>query len=361
MRRINVLAFVLASLSLFSGVSCAQTGDTRRSLELERDGHWLGYGVSYGPFREGQSPTGAHPTVEQLREDLHILNEHFDLIRIYGTDGGAEDVLRIIREDGLGLKVMLGAWLGYDMGTESMLAGATSPAEGETEFFPHYEARLDNRAQVQGAIELANDYPEVVWAVNIGNETQVWWSGHKLATPRLVEHLRWARMNTDVPITTADDYNFWNKPESVAVSAECDFIALHTYGMWNNQTLETAIEWQREQMEQVRSLHGAEMPIVITETGWATSKSNEGLQKELITGKAGTEQQTRFTKDYLKWATENRVPHFLFEAFDEPWKGGDDPIEVEKNWGMWYENRTPKPAAEWLMVHGPRAQAGRED
>ena len=33
---------------------------------------------------------------------------------------------------------------------------------------------------------------------------------------------------------------------------------------------------------------------------------------------------------------------FIFEAFDEPWKGSDDPDEPEKHWGLYYENRSPK-------------------
>lgn len=355
MRRINVFAIVLSTVSLFSGVSCAQTGGSQRPLELERDGRWIGYGVSYGPFREGQSPTGAKPTVEQIREDLHILNEHFDLIRIYGADAGAENILRVIREDDLSLKVMLGAWLGHDTATPNQLAGG-DPLEGEERVID-YDTRLGNRLQVETAISLANDYPEVVWAINIGNETRVWWSDHPVATERLIEHLRWARMNTDVPITTADDYNFWNKPESVIISAECDFIALHAYAMWNEQTLATAMDWTREQCDIIRKVHGEDLPIAITEAGWGTSKTDKGWQGRLIKGKPGLEQQTAFTEEFLAWALENRVVHFLFEAFDEPWKGGDVPEEIEKNWGLWYENRTPKPAAEWLMLHGPRAQS----
>jgi hypothetical protein len=35
---------------------------------------------------------------------------------------------------------------------------------------------------------------------------------------------------------------------------------------------------------------------------------------------------------------------FVFEAFDEPWKGSPDPHEPEKHWGLFYENRNPKMA-----------------
>jgi exo-beta-1,3-glucanase (GH17 family) len=36
---------------------------------------------------------------------------------------------------------------------------------------------------------------------------------------------------------------------------------------------------------------------------------------------------------------------FLFEAFDEPWKGDpDNPLNAEKYWGLFNVDRTPKQA-----------------
>jgi len=364
MRPRTALGIALASLALFSGVSCAQpagyrddaTGD-RRSLTIDREGRWAGYGLSFGPFRAGQSPAGQQPSVQELREDLHLLDPHFDIIRVYGTDGRTEDILRIIREDGLGLRVLLGAWLGRDRSTPNQMSGGPR-LEGETVEID-YEGRYANRAQTRRAVELANAYGDVVWAISIGNETQVYWSDHRLAMERLIEHIKWVRGHTDVPVTTADDYNFWNKPESLAVSAECDFIALHAYAMWNGQTLDSAVAWTEEQYNAIRRVHGDDLPVVITEAGWGTSMVDYGLQSELIIAEAGLEPQVEFTKRFMEWATEHRVAHFLFEAFDEPWKGGDDPAEIEKNWGLWYESREPKPAAVWLIEHGPRAEALR--
>ena len=39
---------------------------------------------------------------------------------------------------------------------------------------------------------------------------------------------------------------------------------------------------------------------------------------------------------------ENEVLTFFFEAFDEPWKGSEDPLEPEKHWGVFFEDRKPK-------------------
>jgi Glycosyl hydrolases family 17 len=36
---------------------------------------------------------------------------------------------------------------------------------------------------------------------------------------------------------------------------------------------------------------------------------------------------------------------FVFEAFDEAWKGSPDPAEPEKHWGLFHADRSPKPVA----------------
>lgn len=36
------------------------------------------------------------------------------------------------------------------------------------------------------------------------------------------------------------------------------------------------------------------------------------------------------------------IPTFVFEAFDEEWKGSHHPLEPEKHWGLFKIDRTPK-------------------
>ncbi|NNE10040.1 MAG: glycosyl hydrolase, partial [Gemmatimonadetes bacterium] len=49
-------------------------------------------------------------------------------------------------------------------------------------------------------------------------------------------------------------------------------------------------------------------------------------------------------RELRNWVRAERVATFLFEAFDENWKGGADPREVEKHWGLYRADRTPKEA-----------------
>jgi len=295
----------------------------RRPLDLTIDGEWIGAGVSYGEYHDGQSPMTHGPTIEQVRGDLHTIVEHWKLIRMYGTSN-AEKVCEVIREDNLDIKLMVGAWIG----TES------SPETIES-----------NRSEVANAIRLANAYPDVVIAISIGNETQVDWSGHRVKQETLIGYIRETRVKTSVPVTTCDDYNFWNKPQAPMVEAEIDFIGFHAYAMWNKQTLGNALQWTREQLADVKARFPDAM-VVHCETGWATQKHSEGEQATLIIASAGEGEQELFYRAYRAWAEQNQQAHFFFEAFDENWKGGNHPDEVEKHWGLFNSDRSPKQAVE---------------
>jgi exo-beta-1,3-glucanase (GH17 family) len=79
-----------------------------------------------------------------------------------------------------------------------------------------------------------------------------------------------------------------------------------------------------------------EAQIAILEAGWATT-ANEFKER------ANEANQKLYYDEFKKWSETNNVTVFFFEAFDEPWKGNDDtPNAAEKNWGIFFEDRTPK-------------------
>ncbi len=80
-----------------------------------------------------------------------------------------------MRDDDLPLRVMIGAWLDR----------------------PEFEDQ--NKKQVADAMALANEFPGVVCAVSIGNETQVHWSFHKVDTDLLIQYVRQARAEQPFP------------------------------------------------------------------------------------------------------------------------------------------------------------------
>jgi exo-beta-1,3-glucanase (GH17 family) len=245
---------------------------------------------------------------------------HWNLLRIYGSSEFAETLLDVIRDDQLRVKVMLGVWI--------------APEEIAA-----------NRQEVDAAIRLAATYPEIVLAVSVGNETQIYWSTHRSPLDSLIDNVRRVRAGISVPVTVADDFNFWNKPESRALAGEIDFITMHAHPMWNGLQLGDALTWLQGQTEAVQALH-PDRTVVLGETGWATSVHDQGEQAELIKGQPGEIEQKSFYDDVMSWAEAKRLTVFFFEAFDENWKGGEHRDELEKHWGLFRADRSAKKAMD---------------
>jgi len=300
-----------------------------RRFEPGHDGKWAGEAVSYGCYRRGQAPGVKGPSEAEIEQDLRIVQNHWNLIRLYGSDEDSERILKTIRKRRFPFKVMLGVWLENETGRP--------------------ERKQENRKQALTGIKLANEFPDIISAVSVGNETQVSWSAHRMDQKDLINYIRLVRNNTRVPVTTADDYSFWITSESKIIADETDFIVTHLYSMWNGITVENAIEWMdRILFQEVMPMHPEKL-TVIGEAGWATNlnarKTGHGEQASLIKGTADLASQEHYLIQLHNWILKTRVTTFLFEAFDEPWKGGgenSDPDEVEKHWGVFYENRKPK-------------------
>ncbi|MBW6515560.1 MAG: glycosyl hydrolase family 17 [Candidatus Cloacimonetes bacterium] len=292
------------------------------------DGKWIGQAVSYGCYREGQAPGRLGPSKDEILEDLEIIIKHWNLIRVYNADEDTERILEVIEENDLPIKVMLGIWL-----------------ENEEN---NMQARRSNIENTLRGIELTNNFPDIVKIVNVGNETQVFWSGHKLETASLIRYIRAVRNYTSVPVTTADDYNFWNKAESKVVADELDLIVIHIYPLWNGKTLNNAIDWLDETYKIAQDEH-PQKNLILGEVGWATDydpeKKGEGEQGTLVKGEVSVDAQEIFLLELDQWVHKNKVITFLFEVFDEPWKGGGEasgPNDIEKNWGVFFQDRKPK-------------------
>jgi exo-beta-1,3-glucanase (GH17 family) len=209
---------------------------------------------------------------------------------------------------------------------------------------PGAAARDRNRAQVEGAARLAEAYPGVVLAVVVGNETQVSWSAFRSPAPVLIGWIREARRLTAKPVATADDFLWWLTPESEAVAREVDFMVTHVHPLWNGRRLEEALAFTQEKVRAMAARHPG-LPQLLGETGWATRRAPVGDQATLIKAVPDEAQQVAFLQAFTAWATAERLPFTWFEAFDENWKGGPHPDEVEKHWGLWRADRSPKPAA----------------
>ncbi|MCC5839012.1 MAG: hypothetical protein JJT96_02725 [Opitutales bacterium] len=358
----------LLNLALVLLAGCAQTPEAvspdREStvLEARERGEprnldaavWRRPALSYSGFRAGQSPASRHPSREEILEDLHIVKAAgFGLIRVFSSGEHGRAVVELIDEHGLDLHVQVGAYV------------SGSDAENGAE----------NDRELQGAIDLAREFPEIVRAVSVGNETLVSWSFVAVPPEDMIRYIRRVRHQITQPVTVNDNWEpFAAEPGSALamVWREIDYASVHTYAYWDaafnlwdfRQTdvpeerraramMDAAFAYARENFEAVRralDADGNPIPIVIGETGWQSVPSaflHEAFVQDFAVHQAHPVNQAWYFEDVMAWAygAERGSPGdgfarpaaiFYFAAFDEPWKQADD------NWGLWDADRREK-------------------
>ena len=107
--------------------------------------------------------------------------------------------------------------------------------------------------------------------------------------------------------------------------------------MWEYKHVHDALNYSRDNYHSVASLY-PDKPVVITEAGWATNSNGRGICPE----NTSEDLQAIYYADLMDWTGREGILTFVFEAFDEPWKGSPDPMEPEKHWGLFTVDREPK-------------------
>ena len=169
-------------------ISCTLYALPMPETNLVFDEQWA---VAYSGFRKGQHPDrgfGAkNPTYEQTLEDLEILLEYdFKLIRLYDSGENSEMVLDVIRDNNLPIKVVLGAWLDAEISNHERCSWLNEP-------IPKKKLKANikkNKAEVNKAIKLCRKYADIITAVSIGNETQIFWHDHTVPEASLLSYIK---------------------------------------------------------------------------------------------------------------------------------------------------------------------------
>jgi exo-beta-1,3-glucanase (GH17 family) len=346
MKLMGKLFFFIALMSL---VACRQnkniiqesmvkpTHKAERSLQSKGD---LLMGVSeavcYSGFRSGQHPDrgegAVNPSYSETLEDLKILSEDcgFRLIRIYDSGNNSEMVLRVIVENNINIKVMLGIWLRAEL-------SAHETCEWLTEPIPEEELNQNkklNLVEIERGIKLARQYKNIVVAVNVGNEALVDWNDHKVDADTVISYVKKVQKAITQPVTVADNYKWW-ADHGTSLAKAVDFISIHIYPVWEGKDIDEGLSFS---IENVMEVHEAlpDAKIVITEAGWASVASEFGER-------ASEEKQEQYFNEFMAWSKDNNITTFFFEAFDEDWKGNpDNPMGAEKHWGLFTVDREPK-------------------
>ena len=316
--------------------------------------------VAYSPFRTAVDVDDrANETITpaMVKQDLDLLLAGgFKLIRLFdSSDKVAKLTLNVIRDNALDVKVMLGIYV----------------QSGDAAF---------SNAEIARGITLANDYKDIVIAVSVGNETMVSWSFNRFANNAMRDYIKRVRDAVPQPVTTDDNWAFFAKSgpyeqDPRPVLDVIDFVSMHTYPLldtvynpdlwdWKQASvpeatraaamMDAALARAKFEYDAVRAnLDGqgfTAMPIVIGETGW---KAPDSGPLNIVMRTHPVNQKMYFDRLVAWKAAAGSGPKnvFYFEAFDEPWKQGDD------GWGLFNVQRQARyvvqesyPQAAWEPV-----------
>jgi exo-beta-1,3-glucanase (GH17 family) len=303
------------------------------------------------------------------------------LLRTYNTAQfpQAERLLEAIRRvkntrPDFEMFVMLGVWIDAKNAWTQAVWDAENNAWVEGTGPDHTQGDVENNSrEVEAAIELANEYPDVVKAISVGNEAMVQWAVNYFVYPKTilkwVNYLQDAKAAGELPagvwITSSDNYESWGGGNPIYHTAALtelmqavDFISVHTYpfhdsfynpSFWGvlpaeeslpfeamtEATMHRAIDYAKSQYQAVVDYMahvGVKKPIHIGETGWA---SLDATAYGASGSKAADEYKQKVFHDLLRqWTDEAGITLFYFEAFDERWKKADAPGDSENHFGL---------------------------
>jgi exo-beta-1,3-glucanase (GH17 family) len=297
-----------------------------------------GKALCYSGFREGQNPGGVYPDYKEVKEDLGLLHSHWKHLRLFDCDQHAETVLEVISKEKLDFKVMLSAYIDAEMNNFNCPWNGGVYTEEQLE-----KNCVNNQQKMVKLVELAHQYPDIIFSLSVGNEACVEWTDHYVPESKVLEYVKQVKEKAKQPVTFCENYVPWLfKLEKLA--AEVDFISIHTYPVWEYKHIDESLDYTKENFHSVADNY-PHKPIVITEAGWATHSNGRGINPVNVNEK----YQKMYYEKLMEWVEKENILVFFFEAFDESWKGSPEPLEPEKHWGLFKIDRTPKMAVKHLI------------
>ena len=176
----------------------------------------------------------------------------------------------------------------------------------------------------------------VICSLSAGNEACVDWTDHYVPVESVIRYVKMIKKGAKQPVTFCENYVPWLDKLKDLVE-EVDFISIHTYPVWEYKNLHEALEYTKQNFYAVADKYPHKL-VVITEAGWTTYSNGRGICPSNVSEC----HQTVYINDLIQWCEEDKILTFVFEAFDEPWKGSEESLEPEKHWGLFKEDRSPK-------------------
>jgi exo-beta-1,3-glucanase (GH17 family) len=321
--------------------------------------------ISYGGYRYVDHDI--EPTNDELKEDMKLLAAMgVKILRTYKVHlPQASNILKAIAElkkedPGFEMYVMLGAWINC----KNAFSDETPDHDQESEA---------NATEIEEAVRLANQHPDIVKVIAVGNEAMVKWAASYYVQPSVilkwVNHLQGLKKSQKLPedhwITSSDDFASWGGGDAEYYTEDLeklytavDYISMHTYPYHNThynpefwgvpsweeslteiEKIDAAMlrarDFAKSQYNKVSTYMksiGVDKPIHIGETGWATvSNGHYGPNGSKATDEY---KEASYYKLMREWTNAAGISCFYFEAFDEPWKDAHNKKGSENHFGL---------------------------
>lgn len=360
------MVYLILLLLLFFQTGC----DTHQNETYPlKSGELLGnpdyQAICYGGYRSNSRAD--QPSIEDIKEDLKILDAmDIRLLRTYNVHlPHAQNLLQAIRElkaedKEFEMYVMLGAWINCLNAFSDTIPDHTKESK-------------KNRIEIQRSVELANQYPDIVKIIAVGNEAMVKWAASYYVQPgvilKWVTYLQTLKLQGKLPsnlwITSSDNFASWgggsedyHVDDLELLLESVDFVSMHTYPMhdthynpdfWElkdssaiqNDSIEIAramsraLDYAKKQYHSVKRYMdslGINKPIHIGETGWASF--SDGHYGQNGSRACDEYKQYLYYQKVREWTNQDSITCFYFEAFDEPWKDAGNRNGSENHFGL---------------------------
>lgn len=232
-------------------------------------------------------------SAKQIIARMKIIAPYTEWIRTYSCVNGMDQVGRLAHQ--MGLKAAIGAWLDVD------------PQANDRQI-----ARLIQIAKA-GEADILILGNEVLWHRTVSED-------------RLLEYLRYVKREVpNLPVTTVDIYNEIMRHPKVAEA--CDIIMINCHPFWEKRGIRQALPRLQRVYEQIKTRY-QDKEVILSEVGWPSGGGNLGPAV------ASLKNSQLFFDGFTVWASQNNVPYYYFEAFDERWKARYEPV-AGAHWGIW--------------------------
>ena len=257
------------------------------------------HGLCFSPYEEGQKP-GDQLTEKQIRKRLKIIKPYTNWVRSFSCTEGNELIPIIAKE--MGMKTLVGAWLGKD-------------------------ASINNKEVIELKKLAKEGYVDIA---AVGNEVMY---RNDLTEEALLAFIYDVKKAvTNVPVGYVDAYYEFTK--RLKITEACDVILANCYPYWEGCHIDYSLLYMKDMYHQAARA-GNGKKVIITETGWPS----EG---QALNGAMPSEENAmKYFINTQEWSKEEGIDIFYFSSFDESWKVGSEG-DVGAYWGLWDKNENPK-------------------